>query len=188
MKKILTDFHFLLLVAVAVPFVTVSVANLAGLDWVMFKDELSFTGDAFLILLFFVQIVIATRAFGLKGGLISCFVLGTLISLQVINSPRNEDYFLGVAGIVGIGISVSLLLDQQEKGKELLVQRAEERKLQAVELNRELTERKRAEQTVKLAYAELDRIFNATADAMCVIDVDFNMVRINEASATLINL
>ena len=179
MKKTLNGFHFWLLVAVVVPFVTVSIANLAGLGWVIFQDELSFTGDALLVLLFFAQIIIATRTFGLKGGLIGCFVLGALISLQVINSPRSEDYFLGVAGIVGIGISTSLLIDQQEKGRKLLVQRTEERKRQADELNRELTERKRVEQTVKLAYAELDRIFNTNADSLCAMCWDYYLFRVN---------
>ncbi len=44
---------------------------------------------------------------------------------------------------------------------------------------------KRVEQALKLAYAELIQIFNASADGMRVIDKDFNMLRINKTFATL---
>ncbi|MCK4697232.1 MAG: PAS domain S-box protein, partial [Dehalococcoidia bacterium] len=49
----------------------------------------------------------------------------------------------------------------------------------------DITERKRAEEALKFAYAELGQIFDATADAIRVIDKDFNILRINEASVTL---
>ena len=45
---------------------------------------------------------------------------------------------------------------------------------------RDITERKRAEDEVKRANVELNRIFNTAADGMRVIDKDFNVLRSNE--------
>ena len=49
----------------------------------------------------------------------------------------------------------------------------------------DITEGRRMEEAVKLAYAELERIFRATADGMRVIDRDFNVTRVNDAYTTL---
>jgi len=49
----------------------------------------------------------------------------------------------------------------------------------------DITEARQMAETVKLAYAELERIFNATADGMCVIDRKFNVIRVNDAYASL---
>jgi PAS domain S-box-containing protein len=48
-----------------------------------------------------------------------------------------------------------------------------------------ITERKHAEETVKLAYAELDQVFQTAADGMRVIDKDCNILRINKTFADL---
>ena len=48
-----------------------------------------------------------------------------------------------------------------------------------------ITERKHAEETAKLAYAELDQVFQTAADGMRIIDKDYNIIRINETFATL---
>ena len=145
-KKVVRGFYFWLLVAIVVPFAMVSVVNIGGLGWVIYKDEPDFTIDILLMLLFFVQIIIANRVFGIKGGIISSFGLGALITLQVINNSRNEDYFIVIAGVIGIGICASLLLDRQEKERRLISQQAEERCRQTVELNQEILERKRTEE------------------------------------------
>ncbi|MFB0559044.1 MAG: PAS domain S-box protein [Dehalococcoidales bacterium] len=49
----------------------------------------------------------------------------------------------------------------------------------------DITERKRAEGKIKLAYAEIERIFNTVSDAMRLIDKDFNILRVNDAYAVL---
>ncbi len=48
-----------------------------------------------------------------------------------------------------------------------------------------ISERRRAEEKTKLAYAELNQVFQTAADGMRVIDKDFNMLRINETFAAL---
>lgn len=44
-----------------------------------------------------------------------------------------------------------------------------------------ITEKKQQEEALKLAHAELDQIFNTAADAMCVIDTSFRLIRVNDA-------
>ncbi len=48
-----------------------------------------------------------------------------------------------------------------------------------VMLIRDVTERKKAEDTINQAYGELDQIFNTAADGMWVVDTDFSIQRVN---------
>ena len=48
-----------------------------------------------------------------------------------------------------------------------------------------IVERKRSEETTKLAYAELNQIFETSADGMRVIDKDFNVLRVNQTFLAL---
>ncbi|MFQ6079806.1 MAG: MEDS domain-containing protein, partial [Thermodesulfobacteriota bacterium] len=48
-----------------------------------------------------------------------------------------------------------------------------------------IIKRKRAEEATKLAYEELDQIFQTAADGMRVIDKDFNVLRVNETFLAL---
>lgn len=48
-----------------------------------------------------------------------------------------------------------------------------------------IVERKRSENATKLAYAELNQIFETSADGMRVIDTDFNVLRVNRSFLVL---
>ncbi len=58
-------------------------------------------------------------------------------------------------------------------------------KWNAIGIARDISERKRIEKKIKLAYSELDQIFNTAVDGMRVIDTDFNILRINKTFSTL---
>lgn len=49
----------------------------------------------------------------------------------------------------------------------------------------QISDRLRAEESTKLAHAELNQIFQTAADGMRVIDLEFNMLRINETFSVL---
>ena len=49
----------------------------------------------------------------------------------------------------------------------------------------QISERKQAEEKTKLAYVELNQIFNTAADGMRLIDKDFNVLRVNDTFSTL---
>ncbi|MCK4727998.1 MAG: PAS domain-containing protein, partial [Desulfobacterales bacterium] len=48
-----------------------------------------------------------------------------------------------------------------------------------------ITQRRRAEEATRHAYAELDQIFESAADGMRVVDKDFNVLRCNQTFLTL---
>ncbi len=56
------------------------------------------------------------------------------------------------------------------------------------QLNHEIAERKRAEDATKLAYAELDQIFNSAADGISVIDKDFTVLQINSTLSEIFSI
>ena len=60
--------------------------------------------------------------------------------------------------------------------------------LHSISVQQDITERVRAEEATKLAYAELDQIFNTSADGMRVVDSEFNVLRANETFSTLSGL
>jgi len=54
-----------------------------------------------------------------------------------------------------------------------------------VSILRDITERKRAEEEIQRAWAELDQIFETAADGMRVVDKDFNVLRVNQTFCDL---
>ena len=56
------------------------------------------------------------------------------------------------------------------------------------QLQHEITERKRAEDSIRLAYTELDQIFNTAADGMCVIDKEHSVIRVNDTLCTMLDI
>jgi len=53
-------------------------------------------------------------------------------------------------------------------------------------INRDITERKRWEREIQLAYVELDQIFNTAVDGMIVIDKNYNVLRVNKTLVSLL--
>ena len=53
---------------------------------------------------------------------------------------------------------------------------------------RDITERKKAEEDINNAYSEIDQIFETAADGLCLIDKDFNILRVNEAFSNLFGI
>ncbi|MEA1966329.1 MAG: PAS domain-containing protein [Euryarchaeota archaeon] len=57
-----------------------------------------------------------------------------------------------------------------------------------VEDFKDITERKQAEIALRESKAELELIFQIAADAMCVIDADFNVIRVNKTFIRMVDL
>lgn len=57
--------------------------------------------------------------------------------------------------------------------------------LSTIAQGQDITERKKAEESTKLAHTQLNQIFNTAADGMRVIDKDFTVLRINDTFSTL---
>lgn len=72
--------------------------------------------------------------------------------------------------------------------EELVKERTGELKAAIEQLQEEITERKRAEEETKFAYAELEQVFNTTGNGMLVLDKNFNILRLNEIFSTQLNI
>lgn len=57
-----------------------------------------------------------------------------------------------------------------------------------MEYVRDVTDRRRGERALQLAYLELDQIFNTAADGMWVVDKEFNVLRFNKVFLSLSGL
>ncbi|MEW6381968.1 MAG: PAS domain S-box protein [bacterium] len=80
-------------------------------------------------------------------------------------------------------------LDEYRKHLEALVsERTAQLQAANEQLQREISERRQAEEEARLAYAELRQIFNATAEGMCVIDKNFTLLEVNDAFCILLGL
>jgi len=56
------------------------------------------------------------------------------------------------------------------------------------QLQHEITERKQAEEAATVAYSELDLIFNASGDGMCVIDKELRLLRVNDTFCNMLGM
>jgi PAS domain S-box-containing protein len=72
--------------------------------------------------------------------------------------------------------------------EELVKERTSQLTAANEQLQQEIGERKQAEGTAKLAYAELNQIFKAAVDGMCVISKELEILRVNETFCTLFGL
>ena len=111
-------------------------------DW-----ELAYTNV--LRVLYLGTVAMATWRFGTKGGLVAYLIIviiGLPYTIGVTQGMWRPHLLLELGIMATIGLAFIWLIGQQKKGKRLLEQTAEELKRRADSLNREITERKRAEE------------------------------------------
>jgi PAS domain S-box-containing protein len=111
------------------------------------------------------------------------------------------EYFMGQdAPCRGCGITKSLktglptvteeYLPKEKKYMQVITvpYKGENNEAVFAEVNVDITERKRAEEALRAAKAEVDQIFHTAADGMRVVDKDFNIIRTNDTFAAMIGL
>ncbi|MFH1673889.1 MAG: PAS domain S-box protein [Pseudomonadota bacterium] len=111
------------------------------------------------------------------------------------------EYFMGQdAPCQGCGITKSLksglptvtekYLPKEKKYMQVITvpYKGENNETVFAEVNVDITERKRAEEALRAAKAEVDQIFHTAADGMRVVDKDFNIIRTNDTFAAMIGL
>ncbi|MEW6379605.1 MAG: PAS domain-containing protein [bacterium] len=80
------------------------------------------------------------------------------------------------------------LQDHRSRLEELVRERTAQLTAANERLQQEIADRRRAEEATRVAYAELNQIFNAAADGMCLISKDLRVIRVNETFCTLFGL
>ncbi len=112
---------------------------------------------------------------------------------DLIDTPlRNPDGTISKLEIFRDITEIKKKEEELEKYKHQLENLVKQRTAQLTAINeqlqQEIVERKKAEEGIKLAYAELTQIFDIIDSGMCVIDKDFNVLRINETLAVLLDI
>lgn len=88
-------------------------------------------------------------------------------------------------------LSMDVLTEEANKYEHrppFIIEIAKRRLQAAARLLGSRVERKRAEEAIGLAYAELDQIFNTAADGMCVISREGIILRINSTLCTMLGI
>ncbi len=107
---------------------------------------------------FYIPIILASLWWKRKGLVVAIFLAVFLICSHIflrLGVEATNDCLRAIA-FIGIGFTVATLSERIEKAK-----------------------------AIKLAYAELDQIFNTVANGLRLIDKDFNVLRVNETFSTL---
>ena len=103
--------------------------------------------------------------------------------------PKDLAKFEKIAHMYGL--SIEELLKQAstyESRSPSIIEMAKRRLEVSAKLIGVMVESRQAVQKIKLAYTELDQIFNAAADGMCIIGKDLTLLRVNETFCTLFDL
>jgi len=129
------------------------------------------------------------------GGILDYFFFhnGTFFELLIFDTPPHIYIRLvGVISFLIFGVIISKLLVKYRKGEEELKkyrdhleELVKERTVQLETANEQL---QKAEVKARSAYLELNQIFNATIDGMCVLDKDFRILNINKRFCTFFGI
>ena len=95
--------------------------------------------------LFLISVTLAAWRFGIKGGLVTCSILGLIILPLFVEKIQQPNTWIDI-GVFSAGILFSWLIGRQGEIKRLLEKSTEELQHQAVKLNQEINERKRIEE------------------------------------------
>jgi len=121
--------------------------------------------------LFFVSVTIAAWRFGIKGGLATCSILGLIILPLFIEKIQQPNTWIDI-GVFSAGILFSWLIGRQGEIKRLLEKSTEELQYQAVKLNQEITERKRAEEEIRQSEKRYRLLAENATDVIWTVDVN----------------
>jgi PAS domain S-box-containing protein len=117
MKNVKKHFQFWFITAVLATFIVVSVASLAGLDWVVIEDNFTFTYASIVISVFLVSVVLAARRYGLRSALTVCGILGVSMLTFVLTSAQSYSNLYGTIIVIVIGIGTVYWIDRDGRNR-----------------------------------------------------------------------
>ena len=85
-----------LVIVALIPYLVISAANIARLDWIIFQERFELTLAFTLIAFFFLPIIIAARMLGFPASLGICLFFSSLLFLKPFPHAQAIDVALGV--------------------------------------------------------------------------------------------
>jgi PAS domain S-box-containing protein len=180
MNSIKRHFYFWFLAVVVTVFIVVSAASLAGLDWIVLGDKLTFAYASFAIPIFLASVILAVWRFGLKTALAVCVVLGALMMALVINGMQDYSNLYGTITVIIVGIGAACWIDRERRSREQREQGAEEVNDRIAELQRELLERQRTEDELVESRRRFRDLANLLPQIIWEINTDGNITFANK--------
>ncbi|HEY41833.1 MAG TPA: PAS domain S-box protein [Dehalococcoidia bacterium] len=179
MNNVKRHFHFWFLAVVLTIFVVVSAASLAGLDWIVLGNNLTFTYASIAIPVFLASIILSVWRYGLKTGLAVCLVLGASMLIITITGMQDYGNLYGTITVIIIGVGSIYWINWQRRGRKLLEQDVEEVDGRVVELQQELLEKQRTEDELVESRRRFRDLANLLPQIIWEIDTDGNVTFAN---------
>jgi PAS domain S-box-containing protein len=181
MKKVKKHFYsWLIVVVLGVVFITMAATSLAGLNWFALEYGFAFTYVSLLIPLFLASVIIAAWKSGLKAALAICVILGTSMTLLVMNSTQGRSFLYGTIITLAVSVGASLWIDRERRSRDQREQAAERVRYRANELQRELRERQRTGQELLESWRKFRDLANLLPQIIWEIDSDGNFAYVNK--------
>jgi PAS domain S-box-containing protein len=171
--------HFWFLTVVLVIFVIISVASLAGLNWVVIEDNFALTYASIVIPAFFASIIIAVHRYGLKVALTVFSILGIAMLVLVLTSPQSDTNLYGTIIVMAIGIGAICWIDRERRNQEQHQQSTREIERRVAELQHELLERQRTEKELTESQRRFKDMANLLPQIIWEIDTGGNVTFAN---------
>jgi PAS domain S-box-containing protein len=180
MKNVKKHFQFWFITAVLATFIVVSVASLAGLDWVVIEDNFTFTYASIVISVFLVSVVLAARRYGLRSALTVCGILGVSMLTFVLTSAQSYSNLYGTIIVIVIGIGTVYWIDRDGRNRKPREQNTEDIGSQIVWLQHQLLERQRSEEELVESRRRFRDLSNLLPQIIWEIDTVGNVTFANK--------
>ncbi len=126
---------------------------------------------AFYRTVFLIAIAMSAWRYGTKAGLIICLSLTPVILSPYLTGFQTETSLFLEAGVVILGVIISILIGKHVKVQALLDENTRKLKIQTIALSQEIKERERAEEEVRKSEKRYRLLAENATDVIWTVDI-----------------